>query len=68
MNRPRQSRRIAGAFCVQNKTLLREVQVGFYLAPADKAGKALAAAVDPAGEFAADGRVFGVGLDFLLRG
>ncbi len=47
--------------------ILREVQVGFHLAPADKAGKALAAAVDPAGEFPPDGRVFGVGLDFLQQ-
>ena len=44
--------------------ILREVQVGFHLAPADEAGKALAAAVDPAGEFSPDGGVFGVGLDF----
>ena len=48
----------------KGKNFLREVQVGFHLSPADKAGKALAAAIDPAGELAADGRVFGVGLDF----
>lgn len=40
---------------------LREVQVCFHLAPADKAGKALAAAIDPAGELAADGGIFRVG-------
>lgn len=43
--------------------ILREVHVGFHLAPADEAGKAFAAAVDPAGEFSPDGGVFGVGLD-----
>ena len=64
MNRPRQSSRIVGALCVQELPLLREVQVSFHLAPADKAGKALAAAVGPAGELAADGGVLGVGLDF----
>ena len=45
---------------------LREVQVGFHLASADKAGKAFAAAVDPAGEFAADGGVSGVGLHLAV--
>ena len=44
--------------------LPREVQVGFHLATTDEAGEALAASVDPAGEFAPDGGVFGVGLDF----
>ncbi len=31
---------------MQRYELLREVQVGFHPAPADKAGKALAAAID----------------------
>ena len=48
--------------------LLREVQVGFHLAPADEAGKALAAAVYPAGELAPDGGVFGVGLYLAKQG
>ena len=39
---------------------LREVQVGFHFATADQAGKALAAAIDPAGELRPDGRVFRV--------
>ena len=47
---------------------LREVQVGFHLAPAHKAGKALAAAIDPAGELAADGGIFRVGFDFAEQG
>ena len=47
---------------------LREVEVGFHLAPADKAGKALAAALDPAGEFAVDGGIFRVGFDFAEQG
>ena len=41
MIRPRQSWRIVGALCIQNPTLLREVQIGFHLAPADEVGKAL---------------------------
>ena len=51
----------------KGSNFLREVQVGFHLAPADKAGKALAAAVDPAGKLAADGRVFGVGLEEIIN-
>ena len=51
----------------KGSNFLREVQVGFHLAPADKAGKALAAAIDPAGELAADGRVFGVGLEEIIN-
>ena len=47
---------------------LREVQVGFHLATADEAGEALAAAVDPAGELAPDGGVFGVGLYLAKQG
>ena len=47
---------------------LREVQVCFHLAPADKAGKALAAAIDPAGELAADGGIFRVGFDLAEQG
>ena len=47
---------------------LREVQVGLHPAPADKAGKALAAAIDPAGEFAADRRIFRVALDLAEQG
>ena len=47
---------------------LREVQVCFRLAPADKAGKALAAAIDPAGELAADGGIFRVGFDLAEQG
>ncbi len=65
---PRQSRRIAGALCVKGTDLLREVQVGFHLAPADETGEALAAAVDPAGEFAPDGGVFGVRLYLAEQG
>ena len=65
---PRQSRRIAGALCVQHSTLLREVQVGLHLATADEAGEAFAAAVDPAGEFSPDGGVSGVGLYLAKQG
>ena len=68
MIRPRQSSRIAGALCAQELPLLREVQVGFHLATADEAGEALAAAVDPAGEFSSDGGVFGGGLYLAKQG
>lgn len=47
---------------------LREEEIGFHLAPADKARKALAAAIDPAGELAADGGIFRVGLDLAEQG
>ena len=53
---------------IPQATLSGEVEVGFHLAPSDESRKTLAAAVDPAGEFAPDGGVFGVGLDLAKQG
>ena len=52
----------------KGSNFLREVQVGLHFAPSDEAGEALAAAVDPAGELAPDGGVFGVCLYLAKQG